>query len=44
MEAFFQNKTFKAFNVIGSALKSLARIGIKIDQTHKQSIVLVIKK
>lgn len=35
MKAFFQNKMFKAFGVIGLALKSLAGIGIKsYYQTH----------
>lgn len=38
MEAFFQNKMFKAFGVIGLALKSLAGIGIKsYYQTHTPS-------
>lgn len=38
MEAFFQNKMFKAFCVIGLALKSLAGIGIKsYYQTHTPS-------
>lgn len=35
MEAFFQNKTFKAIGIIGLALKSLAGIGMKsYYQTH----------
>jgi len=39
MEAFFQIKTFKAFRIIGLALKSLAGIGMKsYHQTHTLSI------
>lgn len=38
MEAFFQNKTFKAFGIIVLALKSLAGIGMKsYYQTHTLS-------